>query len=82
LNSIVLGKLLFAVNDQLENAPLHGWTRSVDAQGRRYNGHYVLLAPWRRNRYGERAAQKMLVVGWRVAPQKTAEESQANAQQR
>ena len=60
-----LGRLLVTTGNQAGGAPLIDRAMSSTEDGRRYMGYGMLLAPWRRNRYGESLPQRMLVIGWK-----------------
>jgi hypothetical protein len=60
-----IGRLILTTCTQAGRAPFvdDGWTK--DQEGNTYASKVILLAPWRRNRHGERPPMRALVVGWR-----------------
>jgi hypothetical protein len=61
------GRLIVTSCRQPAGAPFidQGFTR--DADGREYASRSILLAPWKKNEYGEHAHQRALTIGWRSA---------------
>jgi hypothetical protein len=59
------GRLLLTTCRQPTGAPFVDDSFSHDLEGNEYVGKSVLLAPWRRNEYGEHARQRAFTVGWR-----------------
>lgn len=61
------------IDRQCAGAPLVDQTTTVvrnaenNAELARYKGKGILLTPWKRNQYGDREAQKMLVFAKQVA---------------
>lgn len=62
---LILGRLLVTTCAQAQGAPIVDRATVHDAQGRRYGGRAIMLAPWRRNEYGDRRPGLAAVLAWR-----------------
>lgn len=58
-------KLILTTCRQPTGAPVVDDAWINDQEGHRYKGKSILLMPWRKNAYGEHAAQRAFTVGWR-----------------
>jgi hypothetical protein len=61
---LVLGRLVFTVVTQAHGAPFLDGARGEVTSGRCFRGVAVHLAPWRKDRYGDRLPALALVLGW------------------
>ena len=62
--ALVVGRLLLTTVQQAHGAPMIDGASGSTEGGRSYSAMAIHLAPWRRDRHGERLPALALVVGW------------------